>query len=233
MIDVQILSSSSKGNCYRVTDGKTALLLEAGLPFKKIRQALDFQTSDIAGCLVTHEHGDHSTGLKDVAKAGIDCYMSAGTKEAVNIDHHRIKSVAALQSFTVGTWSVMPFKVEHDVAEPFGFLLMNQDNEKLLFATDTYYIRYRFAGLTHVLVECNYSAEILENRIEEGVTHPAMKQRILSSHFSLENVKAFLSANDLRKVERIVLLHLSDSHSDAKQFKREVQRLTGIPTEIA
>ena len=56
---------------------------------------------------------------------------------------------------------------------------------------------------------------------------------VLRSHFSLENVKEFLQANDLSKVQEIWLLHLSDGNSDAERFKREIQELTGKVVYIA
>ncbi|MEC1562523.1 MBL fold metallo-hydrolase [Bacillus haynesii] len=227
MIEITALSSSSKGNCYRVTDGKTPLLLECGISFKEIQRGFDFNISQFAACLITHEHSDHCKAIKDVLKAGIDCYMSLGTTGAIGLQHHRIKPVRAKQQFKVGTWIIMPFDVQHDVAEPFGYLLANQDGDKLLFATDTYYIRYKFPGLTHIMVECNYSNEILNENIESGRTPPFMKKRLLQSHFSLENVKEFLKANDLRKVQEIWLLHLSDSNSDEQLFKNEIAKLTG------
>lgn len=183
--------------------------------------------SDVAGCLVTHEHGDHCKSVKDVLKAGIDCYMSAGTAREIKLKHHRIKEVQAKKSFRIGTWTILPFDVQHDVSEPLGFLLVNEAGEKLLFATDTYYIKYRFLGLTHIMVECNYSLEILNKKIEDGSTPTFMKKRLLKSHFSLENVKEFLKATDLSKVQEIWLLHLSDSNSDEELFKREVMELTG------
>lgn len=227
MISITTLASSSKGNCYHITDGKTPLLLEAGIKFKEIQRMLKFQTSGIAGCLVTHEHGDHTKGLKDVLKAGIDCYMSCGTAEAVNIVHHRIKQVNVKERFQIGTWNIMSFDVNHDVAEPLGFLLVNQAGEKLLFATDTYYIKYKFPGLTHIMIESNYSIDILDANIETGRVPAVMKRRLLRSHFSLENVKKFFKANDLSKVQEIWLLHLSDNNSDEKLFKDEIEKLTG------
>ncbi|MRG86979.1 MBL fold metallo-hydrolase [Salinibacillus xinjiangensis] len=233
MIDIKTLASSSKGNCYHITDGSTPLLLECGIGFKEIRKALKFNTSSLAGCMVTHEHGDHTKGLKDVVKAGINVYMSPGTKEALNIDHHRIKPVEPKKQFQIGTWTILPFDVEHDVNEPVGYLLANQSGDKLLFATDTYYIRYKFKGLTHLLVEVNYSRDILDQNILEGTVPQMMRKRLIRSHFSLENFKEFLKANDLSKVEEIHLLHLSDSNSDEERFKREIQELTGKVVYIA
>lgn len=233
MIAITPLASSSKGNCYHVTDGKTALLLEAGIRYKDIQRALNFQVSSIAGCLISHEHGDHGKAAADVIKAGIDVYASQGTLDALGLSGHRAKSIKAKQQFQIGTWTILPFDVQHDVAEPLGFLLVNRAGEKLVFATDTYYIRYRFPGLTHIMVECNYSLRILDENISAGRVPAVMKKRLLKSHFSLEHVKDFLLANDLSKVQEIWLLHLSDNNSDAALFKHEIQELTGKPVWVA
>jgi len=233
MIAITPLASSSKGNCYHVTDGKTALLLEAGIRYKDIQRALNFQVSSIAGCLISHEHGDHGKSAAEVMKAGIDVYASQGTLDALGLSGHRAKPIKAKQQFQVGTWTILPFDVQHDVAEPLGFLLANRTGDKLVFATDTYYIRYRFQGLTHIMVECNYSLRILDENIAAGRVPAVMKKRLLKSHFSLEHVKDFLQANDLSKVQEIWLLHLSDNNSDAALFKHEIQELTGKPVWVA
>ena len=91
--------------------------------------------------------------------------------------------------------------------EPLGSLLANQAGDKLLYAMDTYYIKYKFLGLTHIMIECNYAADILKTNVKAGLMEPALKSRILKSHFSLENVKNFLKANDLSKIQEIWLLH--------------------------
>ena len=166
-------------------------------------------------------------------RAGIDCYMSQGTAEALGLSGHRLHIIKAKQQFRIGTWTVLPFDTQHDAQEPLGFLLANQDGEKLLYVTDTCYVKYRFHGLTHVAIECNYSLDILKRNVEAGTVPKELKSRILKSHFSLENVKEFLKANDLSKVQEIWLLHMSNGNSDAERFKREVQELTGKPTYIA
>ncbi|KIL73722.1 MBL fold metallo-hydrolase [Bacillus badius] len=227
MIEIRTLATGSKGNCYHITDGSTPLLLECGIRFKDIQKQLNFKTSNLAGCLVTHEHKDHCAGLQDVLKAGINTYMSAGTAEAIGIHHHRIKKVEAKKQFQLGTWTILPFDVQHDVSEPFGFLLANQAGDKLLFATDTYYIKYKFNGLTHLMVECNYSMKILYENVSAGRIPKVLKKRVMQSHFSLENFKEFLQENDLSKVQEIWMLHLSDTNSNEEQFKQEIQELTG------
>ena len=231
-MDIKVLASSSRANAYRISDGKTALLLEAGLSYKELQRALDFKTTELTAVLITHEHKDHSRAVADLAKAGIDCYMSAGTKEALGLTGHRIHELWPRVQTQIGTWTVLPFETQHDAAEPLGYLLAS-GQEKLLFATDTYYIRYKFNELTHIMVECNYAADILQENVEAERIPAALKQRLLQSHFSLANVKEFLRANDLSKVEEIHLLHRSDGNSDEAMFKREIQELTGRVVMLA
>ena len=233
MIEITSFASGSTGNCYRITDGRTPLLLECGIKYKDIQKGMNFKVSEIAACLISHEHQDHAKAVKEIMRAGIDCYMSRGTAEALEVSGHRANIIKAKQQFRLGTWTILPFETQHDVAEPLGFLMANQDGEKLLYATDTYFIRHRFQGLTHIMVECNYSLDILRVNVEAGSVPATLKNRLLKSHFSLENVKEFLKANDLSKVQEIWLLHLSNGNSDAERFKREVMELTGKPTYIA
>jgi phosphoribosyl 1,2-cyclic phosphodiesterase len=227
MITIQTLATGSKGNCYYITDGHTPLLLECGIRFKDIQSKLNFKTSDISACLITHEHKDHCSGMNEVLKAGIDCYMSPGTVRAIGINHHRIHSVPVKLPFKIGTWTILPFDVQHDVSEPFGFLLANNAGDKLLFATDTYYIKYRFQGLTHLMLECNYCTDVLNQNVSSGRVHKSMKRRVMKSHFSLENVLDFFKANDLSKLQEIWLLHLSDSNSDEQLIRDEIAKVTG------
>ena len=232
MLDIEVLGSSSKGNCYILRTKESTLILECGINYKEILNALKYDLSNVVGCLVTHEHLDHSKSMKDLMKSGIDVYASAGTFEANNITGHRVKLIEAKRSISVAGFSILPFDVQHDAKEPLGFLIYHPEFGKLLFATDTYYIHYKFAGLSHIMVECNYSAELLKDNLESGKLNPFMKKRLLASHFSLENVKKFLLANNLKNVESIMLMHLSDGNSNANNFKNEIERLTGIPVRI-
>jgi phosphoribosyl 1,2-cyclic phosphodiesterase len=231
-MDIKVLASGSSGNCYYVSDGDSPVLIECGLPWKQIQQGINFRTSELAGCLVSHEHQDHCKAVKEVIKAGIDCYISQGAAEALGLSGHRLHIIKALQQFQLGGWAVLPFDTQHDSREPLGFLLANQDEDKLLYATDTYYLKYKFRGLTHILVECNYALDILQKNVATGLVPAAVKYRVLRSHFSLENVKDFLRANDLSKVREIHLLHLSDNNSDAERFKREIQEISGKPVYV-
>ena len=232
MITVTALASSSKGNAYQISDGTTTLLLEAGIPFKEIQRRLNYKTSSITAALISHSHNDHCKAVPDVMKAGIDCYMSQGTAEAIGVTSHRVKTINAQQQFQIGTWTILPFETQHDCPGSMGFLLANQAGEKLFFATDTYYVKYKFVGLSIIMVECNYALDILIANVESGLVDEAQKNRLLQSHFSLDHVKEFLKANDLSQVSEIHLMHLSDQNSDADRFANEIRELTGRPTYV-
>lgn len=232
MIEIKTLASSSKGNCYRATDGSSSLLLECGIPWKEIQRGLNFKTSELTGCLISHLHADHSKAAKDVMRAGIDCYMSRPTAEALGVSGHRVRIIDPPKQFVIGSWLVLPFETQHDCEGSLGFLLANKLGEKLLFITDSYYCKYKFNGLSVIMIECNHSYDILEANVASGVLDAGMKNRLIQSHFSLENVKEFLRANDLTQLQEIHLIHLSAGNSDAERFRREVMELTGKPTFV-
>jgi phosphoribosyl 1,2-cyclic phosphodiesterase len=228
------ISSSSKGNAYIVeADGvPTSLLLEAGIPIRQLKEKLGFNLSKIAGCLISHEHQDHSKAVKDLLYYGIECYMSKGTADALGVtDHHRTHLATAGWMFQVLPWRIMPFNLQHDASEPVGYLIAHGD-DRLLFVPDTAYVKERFNGVTVAAIECNNIAEILSRNIQSGGIDPAAGRRIRHNHMNLETLISMLKANDLSRCRRIYLMHLSDANSDERRMKEEVQAATGIPTEI-
>ena len=232
-MEFRVLASSSAGNAYVADDGRSRLLLECGLRLEDIQRGLGHQVSGLAGCLLSHEHNDHARAVADVLRAGVDVYASAGTWEALGVSNHRARVVRALEQVQIGTWTVLPFEAVHDAAEPLGFLLASDAGGKLLYLTDSAYCRYRFRGLTHIAVECNYSVDLLRQAVEAGRIPESVRRRILRNHMSLERLLDMLRANDLSRVEEIWLLHLSDSNSDAEEFARAVRRVTGKPVHVA
>lgn len=234
-MNLRVLGSSSKGNCYLLSSPTGTLIIECGMSFKDIQKGLDFDLSNVVGCLISHEHKDHSKAILDVMQAGIDCYFSKGTQNSLGLnDSHRLNNVYSQQQCRIHDFSILPFDVQHDAAGPLGFLIQYKPTgEKLLFLTDSYYSKYTFANLAYILIECNYIKETLDTNIEVGLIDERMKPRLLQSHFSLEHVKEFLQANDLSQVREIILLHLSSMNSDSLRMIREIKEITGITPKIA
>lgn len=230
---LKILSSSSKANGYILQSGAEKLIIECGVNVKEILKGLNFNTNDVIGCLVSHSHKDHSVSIKKVAELGIEIYASKETFADFG-NHHRYNFIEPLKQFEIGNFIILPFPTEHDCEGSLGFLIQEKTTkEKLLFITDSYYCKYNFKDLNYIMIECNYIKETLDENIEKGYIPESLKNRLLKSHFNLENVKKFLKANDLSKCQNIILLHLSDSNSNALRMVKEVEELTGIDTAIA
>lgn len=223
-----ILGSSSKGNCYILSNGKEALIIEAGIRLSEVKKALKFNISVVVGAVVTHEHNDHAGYLKDFVAAGItvlaldEVFKGKGVSETASFT----KRITPGKGYKVGAFKIIPFSVRHDVP-CVGYLIEHPDMGKLLFVTDTMMLEYTFPGLNHILLEANYADRILSENIENGTVQPFFRERVMKSHMELETTKEILQSNDLSGVRNIVLIHLSSGNSNAKMFTEEVTKVTG------
>lgn len=232
-MEIKVIASGSSGNAYRISDGHTSLLLDAGIPIKELRVGCDFQLASLSGCFITHAHQDHCKAAKDLSKIGVDIYTSAGTIEACKLEGHRIKRVKALEQLAVGTFIVLPFDVQHDAPEPLGYLFESTaTGEKLVYFTDTYYLKYKFSGLTHIMAECNHDDDSIRRSLDAGYMPIERLPRLYKSHMSLEHLQEIFAANDLRGVRQIYLLHLSADNSNAAMYRKAIQEQTGAEVYV-
>jgi phosphoribosyl 1,2-cyclic phosphodiesterase len=185
------------------------------MPFKTLRRHVNIR--DVVGCIVSHSHADHGGYVKDYESRGIQTYTPDNTPE----EFVRI----------FGGFKVRSFAVVHDVPA-YGYLIHHPEMGTMPFITDTHYIPWKF-NMNNLMIECNYSEGILKKRVEQEKIHPALADRIAYSHVSLETCIDFLGKNDTSKLDNIILIHLSDGNSDSEFFKKEVERVTGVPTYIA
>ena len=234
MIKVRVFGSGSSGNCYLVDDGKSQLIIEAGIPYQKVQQAMDFNFRKVAGLLISHEHGDHSKYIHKFWKfTSIEMYATRGTFKALKVAGSRYSALTPMRPRTIGSWTVTAFRVQHDAAEPVGFLIENTLGERLLYVTDTYFVKYRFNHITKMLVEMNYSKDIAMQNEQRGDLNHALENRLYTSHFEMDNSLAFIKANMSDQLKDVTLIHLSDLNSDEALFKHKVQEITGVPVYVA
>ena len=228
-MDIKILASGSSGNAYLIGDGRTRLLLDAGIPFKRIQIGCGFKTSSIDGCLVTHRHGDHAAAIPKLIERGITVYGNADVAEF----YEGVQELAALREYTVGTFRVLPFEAVHDVP-CYGYQVTSTaTDEKLVYITDSAYVRYTFTGLTHIMIEANYDEDIMLGNVRDEKIPFSLAERVAGTHMSIDTLIDLLRANDMTRVRQIYLLHLSDNNSDAEAFKKMVQQETGAEVYIA
>lgn len=243
MIKVKVFGSGSKGNGYLIDDGHSQLMIECGVSFKNVQQKMMFDFSKVVGCLVTHEHRDHCNYVPQfIDSTSIDFYSTQGTFEAMvddealkfyKEDYYRFNFMKYKMTYKIGTWFVTPFETKHDVKEPCGFLIDNTSGDRLVFITDSYYVKYQFPRVTHMMVEANYSNEIIDRNLGTDFFQRVLKTRIKSSHFDFENAAKFIEINMSEDLQEVHLLHLSDANSNKKEFKEKIQKLTGVPVYVA
>jgi len=228
---LSVLASSSKANGYLLHNKSEALVIEAGVSLLKVKKALDFRLDIIKGCIVTHRHKDHARALVAYANAGINI-LAPDDVFKEHQGHHRFCAVVPGKGYTLGSFKVIPFEVQHDVP-CYGYLIDHPDAGRILFLTDTYLCEYTFPGLNHILIQANYCDDILEDNILNGIEHPSKRERLLTSHMELQTTQAVLMAQDLSNVQNIVLIHLSDRNSDEILFANQVSAVTGKPVKGA
>lgn len=231
-MELKVIGSGSQGNSYVLSNETDVLLIELGVQFKRIKKTLDFDLSKISGALVSHSHLDHAKSIKDAAECGINVYTGAETIKATGLKSHRLKPVESKKAYQVGNFKVMPFDLKHDVP-CLGFMIKHEDCGKVVFITDTYYSPVRFKGVNQWIIEANYSQEIIDSEEGYSNTKQFLRNRVMSSHLSIENCLDLLSKNDLTKTNNILLTHLSDRNSHAEQFKKLVENQSGKTVNVA
>lgn len=231
---LKVISSGSHGNCYLLEAANSEkLILECGVAFRTIKQALKFDLRGVCGCLVSHRHKDHSKALLDILKAGIktlaleDVFVSQGVK-----NRSFCEAIEPNGGYKIGGFSIFAFDVLHDVP-CVGFIISHEEMGRLLFVTDTKDIAYRFPKLNHIMIEANYDNSILQRNIDEGRVPASMLSRLSSSHMEIETCKSILRENDLSNVNEVVLIHLSGNNSNASDFVDQVKAAVGKPVFVA
>ena len=165
-------ASGSSGNCYLVRSESTTILIDVGITGKRILEGLAQQNlspEQVDGILVTHEHVDHVKSLKMLSKKAENAkvYGSTGTLREVmdKIDGAQARAAGISERFIIGDITVVPFRLSHDAAEPFGYSLLHQGRQ-LTIVTDTGCISEemfsQIAQADLLVLEANHEVNILK-----------------------------------------------------------------------
>lgn len=222
-MELRCLGSSSSGNCYILYNNIEAIILEAGVKFSAVKEALSFDLTRVKGVVCSHLHGDHSKYLKDFVFSGIPCLADESVFNHYGLTHSTCIVAKHQHEYKLGGFSIKPFSVEHDVPT-FGFLLNHPEMGKTVFITDTGEVNYSFKNLNNIIVEANFSNDIIERNVMNGIIHPVYEERVRRSHMSLEKCIEWLGLMDLSLVNNIVLAHLSSQNSDSELFKTKIEQ---------
>lgn len=226
---LRVIGSSSKGNGYALIVENEVLLLEAGCKLLDVKKAIDWQIGKVVGCLVSHRHKDHAAFLRDYMKNGILVY--GGEETSVDIEAcggERILILPNKKKTSIGGFTVQPFPLAHD-CPCYGFLILHPEMGRLIFATDTEYIKPRFKNINHIMVEANYSKIYLDESEESA----EKRRHVLYGHLSIEAATDFCKKNSSCSLRNVVLMHLSDRNGSPDEFKQRMKSVVDCPVWIA
>lgn len=193
----------------------TCVLVDAGLSGKQLKERMaHLGEQKIDAVLLTHEHGDHTRGLRIFLKSNqVPVYTTAATAHLVQESGvvAEWKTFDAGQVFQIGDISVQTFSIPHDAVDPVGYVF--SANEKRWGVVSdlghvTHSILARVQGLHGLFIEANYDEELLSMDIKRPWS---IKQRITSRHGHLSNNQTAELITKIvhEEMKHIVLGHLS------------------------
>ncbi len=221
---ISSLASGSKGNSILVSNGKTNILVDAGISFSRIKRGLqDFNLSveDLNGVVITHEHSDHIAGLPMLSKC-VKIFAHEKTANAI-VQKGKMTDEAFCHvdyfenGFNLGDIFVSPFRIPHDAVYPLAYAFYSK-GQKIAVATD---IGHANRGVLNNLTSCNIlflEANHDEEMLRTGKYPEMLKKRILGDNGHLSNSTSGKIVENVlgNRLERVILGHLSEENNTAK-----------------
>ena len=228
---IYILESGSRGNCSLLEDDGHLYLIDMGVPLFVLEEGLakiNHKMIDIEAMFLTHEHYDHTKGIKYLNPLPI--YCTAGTWDATNT-----VDITPYEPFKINNLTVTPLSISHDVNNPVGFLFEN-GKEKFVYITDTGFIPQKtleyLSNADYYVMESNYDFKMLCN-----CDRPASLIRRISSdtgHLSNKDSARYMTRLIGEKTKQIVLAHISmesNSHEVALETYYKIFKKAHIDLE--
>lgn len=217
---LRCLGSGSSGNCYLLTAGNgETLIIDPGVQIKKIKRTINWNISCVVGAVCTHHHVDHAKSVKDLEQMGISVFKPYESPKPMSTG-----SLGwTIQGFelTDKTGKFMHTNADGSECPCYGFLISHPEMGRLLYITDTELVKWRFKNVNQILVEANYSKEIIQ---QENPNY----EHVCRGHMELETTLEFLKVNKSMDLRNVVLLHLSDDNSDAEMFAARAKEVVGM-----
>lgn len=212
---LKCIATGSTGNCYTLTsDSGETLILDCGIPIKEIKKGLDWNIRNVVGCIVSHAHSDHSKSVKDFEAMGIPVFTPY-----ISLKPMRMGKEFKIQAFDLTTVDVRWTHTNADGSECpcYGFLITHPDMGRMIYATDTELIKWRFKNVNHILLGVNYDPELLSG-------DDAKKNHVVRGHMSIDTACEFVKANASDQLQNVIMCHLSSENADAGKFIEKMKK---------
>ena len=212
---LKTVATGSSGNCHLlIADSGETLILDCGVPIKEIKKGLDWNIRNVVGCIVSHAHSDHSKSVKDFEAMGIPVFTPY-----ISLKPMRMGKEFKIQAFDLTTVDGRWTHTNADGSECpcYGFLITHPDMGRMIYATDTELIKWRFKNVNHILLGVNYDPELLSG-------DDAKKNHVVRGHMSIDTACEFVKANASDQLQNVIMCHLSAENADKDSFINKMQK---------
>lgn len=232
-MEFAVLGSGSGGNCSLVRHGRTCLMVDNGFSVAETEKRLvrlRTEPESVSAILVTHEHGDHISGVaRFAARYDIPVWMTPGSYAFAQ--HKGLPNAGLLmlsEPLVIGDLEVLPVAVPHDSREPAQYVF-SDGARRFGLLTDlgriTPHVIECYSGLDALMLEANHDSEMLAN----GPYPHRLKRRVAGNYGHLSNGQAadLLAAADVSRLQHIVAAHLSEHNNRPELARRALAAALG------
>jgi phosphoribosyl 1,2-cyclic phosphodiesterase len=217
------LNSGSNGNCYYIGNYTEAVLIDAGISCReteKRMKRLGLSMQMVKAIFVSHEHGDHITGVPGISKKyQLPVYITARTFASGNIpiEKHLIHSFQPDKPVSIGALLVTPFPKFHDAEDPHSFIVTGNNIHIGVFTdigSTCEHVITHFKKCHAAFLESNYCEDMLAN----GSYPEYLKKRISGDNGHLSNSQALelFQKHKSTHLSHLILSHLSKNNNSMK-----------------
>jgi len=208
------IASGSAGNVTLVRANGLNILLDAGLPYKKLVAELDIfglLPGDLDAVFVTHGHQDHLRAVPLLMKHHVKpaFYLPGGYTHGKSI---------SLGSGVI----VVPVLLDHD-EECHGFVITDGTGNKIAYITDSGSIPCDslpyFIGCNIIHLEANHDTSLLIS----GPYPDDLKIRVSETHLENRQSREFLELVDWPGLKYVIAGHLSEQNNNPELVKYELE----------
>jgi phosphoribosyl 1,2-cyclic phosphodiesterase len=213
---INIIASSSEGNCTHIYTDKASILIDAGISAKKLYEASNIEAEGLNAIFITHEHSDHIKGLGPIGrKTGATIYIHEDILNKIEDKLYKctVFQVSQGEKITIGDLEIDSFSTKHDAAYSCGFIILDKtNNKKLGYLTDTgnwtKLMSKKLKGCDAYIIEADYDTEELAKYAEYD---DFLKERISSDfgHLSNDQTMSLLKSLDISQTSFVCFAHLS------------------------
>jgi phosphoribosyl 1,2-cyclic phosphodiesterase len=214
------LNSGSNANCYYVSNGVTAVLVDAGLSCRETEKRmhrLGLAMQQVKAVFISHEHSDHITGVEMLSKKHqLPVYVSEKTwnNSNLSVDVQLLKHFRKDEQVLIDDLQVKCFSKSHDAADPYSFMI-SSNGINVSVITDIGYackqVLTHFQKSHAVFLESNYC----ETMLASGDYPYHLKRRISGDEGHLSNEQALDVFLNYRtpQLSHLILSHLSKNNN--------------------